>query len=141
MKTPCFHSKKTGRMKCRVASNVLTRNIERAKASRQVPDFHFGFLDFGFWIVLSPAFRRLLSNPKSKIQNPKCVHGDAIVRDLHPPSLSLEAILIFKDELIITACGCEVNRYEIDQTDSCDLCSFYFSVFRYSSGVAIIIGR
>ena len=128
MKTPCFHSKKTGRMKCRVASNVLTRNIERAKASRQVPDFHFGFLDFGFWIVLSPAFRRLLSNPKSKIQNPKCVHGDAIVRDLHPTSQSLEAILIFKDAMIITAAGRQSQPCRIASADTFSVFTFQFSV-------------
>lgn len=40
----------------------------------------FLILDFGFWIDLS-------GNRKSKIENRKSPHGDAIVREFHPLTL------------------------------------------------------
>jgi len=57
------------------------------------PTWPFWILDFGFWIIRSrlKAGLKTIQNPKSKIQNG--IHGDAIVRDSHPASMSLRNAL------------------------------------------------
>jgi hypothetical protein len=82
-----------------------------------------------------------LDNPNSEISLPKSIHGDAIVRDFHPTSPSLEAILVFKDALIITApmrkvncCGIRENR-SVSADRSRPFFGFHLCVFSLSEGV------
>jgi hypothetical protein len=61
-----------------------------------IPTCHFRFwiLDFG---LKEPSKLPSIQNPKSKIQNR--THGDAIVRDFHPASLSSETLSFIKEPL------------------------------------------
>src|SRR6187399_2783463 len=62
------------------ACDVLTRNISIGIVQGRRPDFmRFWILDLGL---------RIYFNPQSQIRIPQSSHGDAIVRESHPLTLS-----------------------------------------------------
>ena len=123
IETPCFRRKQGV---ATMSPRMFLRETSSGQRLRaEVPDSSIWDMGFRNWDFVAASY-----NPKSEIPHPKSKHGDAIVRDLHPTSLSLKALFDFQRRAdYYWLVRCELNAVQC-RLGGCPVSSQQFAVSR-----------